>query len=252
MVDVVSLPNPEPPPKTAFTSELPTTAKILATLSYCQEHGELGVIVGAAGIGKTQAVSHHVSAEKHAFVATMAPSRSELVPAMGHIADALGAWRPNSGAAAIREAIVARLSETMKPQLLIIDEAQFLSDNAIEEVRSLFDATGIGIVLAGNPELVTRWADKRAGRRGMWAQLRSRIGPMLHIPAPLPEDVDTLCDHLGNVTAAARKLLKKRVLGPGGLRDVRHLVEMGGKLAKGGPIKPCHIEDAMQFRGAGR
>ena len=40
--------------------------------------------------------------------------------------------------------------------LIIFDEAQHLSEKAIEEIRSWYDRTGIGIVLQGNAAVLAR------------------------------------------------------------------------------------------------
>jgi DNA transposition AAA+ family ATPase len=249
MADIVKLSEAEAEAKPAFCPELQTTQDILRVLRVCQDQGEFGIIVGAAGTGKSETSKYYVSLAHDAHLITNVYSKSGLVPFLENIAQSIRVYTPNTGAASLFDAIVHELRHKFRKTLLILDEAHHLSDMSLEEARSIRDATGIGMVIAGNPSLLDRWSNKPASRRAYWAQFLSRVGPMLTIPAPLPQDVDRLCDHLGNVTAAARKLIKKHVMGPGALRDVSKLVEIGAALAKGGPIKPAHIEDAILVRG---
>ena len=68
---------------------------------------------------------------------------------------------------ALSDRIVRKLEATRG--LLIIDEAQHLKTTTLDQVRSIFDAAHVGIVLAGNKELAAHLDIDR--RRDQLAQI---------------------------------------------------------------------------------
>lgn len=138
----------------------PTAASITALLGYCQDFGELGVVVGEPGVGKTAAVKSYVAGRAGVWLVTLSPSTSALVPCLTLICTTIASFAPNTGALDVRGAILNRLRCYLDPCPLIIDEAQHLSDQAIEEVRALHDQAGMAVVFVGNRGLVDRWQNK--------------------------------------------------------------------------------------------
>src|SRR5208282_2541361 len=79
-----------------------------------------------------------------------------------------------------------------KGDLLIVDEAQHLDDSALETLRGVHDSTGCGIVIGGNPHVITRY---KGARKARFEHFLSRIGMRLDLDGSLPEDFDAFFDH---------------------------------------------------------
>lgn len=260
MVEVVTLQTKPAEEKPSFC-QTPTARAIMDALAACQRFSEMGCIVGEPGVGKTAAINAYAKASVGAYVVTMSPATATLQPCLVRIARSIEAIITGTGAAEVREAILqcldrkAAFVETSRPGggcLLILDEAQHLSDVAIEEVRSIYDEMMIGVVFVGNRGLSDRWAAKSRAKSSIWGQLTSRLMMNMDIPALSPDDIAALCDHQGIVGKRSRDLLLRAAREPGGLRVVIKLIEVARRLAEGAAVEPRHLEQALTIRGAGR
>lgn len=261
MAEILRIVPQEAPQKPGFCMTQ-TAEDIIDRLAICKETPDWGTIVGEPGVGKTEAARHFVQGHAHAWLVTISPGCKEVVPCLQKIASVVGAPVSNTGALALREAIErtignrygAPMIETdERGALLIFDEAQHLTDGALEEVRAIYDAVKVGVVLMGNRGLVDRWATMPGAKRNAWAQLTSRVGQALDIPAVAAEDIEAICRHYGIAGKPPRKLLHLRAQGKGGLRTVTKLLTKAALLAGDGQrIELRHIEEAERLSGAQR
>jgi DNA transposition AAA+ family ATPase len=260
MVEVVTLHTKPAEEKPGFC-QTPTARAIMDGLAACQKFAEMGCIVGEPGVGKTAAINAYAKAAIGAYVVTMSPAASTLQPCLVRIARSINAAISGTGAAEVREALINCLNwkaasvEVSEPGghcLLILDEAQHLSDAAIEEIRSIYDEMMIGVVFVGNRGLSDRWTAKSRAKNSVWGQLTSRLMMNMDIPALSAEDIAALCDHQGIAGKRSRDLLLRASREPGGLRVVVKLIDIARRLAEGTAIDPRHLEQALTIRGAGR
>jgi DNA transposition AAA+ family ATPase len=206
--------------------ETPTSEKIASALSYAQVYGDMVCIYGGAGVGKTRTIAHVARTYRNVFVASMTPASAGLVSALEVVAEAVGAPEVGGGARRLSRAIRAQLM--VAPQaLLIIDEAQHLSLSAIEELRSIHDATDCGLALVGNETVYTRLTG--GSRAAHFAQIFSRIGMRLFVAAPQPGDVRALAASWGVKNADAVALLEQVAARPGALRGVHKAIRSASR-----------------------
>ena len=159
-------------------SYVPTSVSedIYAAIRYCQLEKGMVILHGDAGIGKTKAAEKYVMENPATTIyLQVSPSTGALGSFLRVLARALRMPERRSKLDLIMD-IRERLEGTNR--VLIIDEAQHLKLNALEEIRTLGDPNmmtgkgGIGIVLIGNSEVYDRMLGKQEAR---FAQLFSRI-----------------------------------------------------------------------------
>ncbi len=230
--------------------ETPTAKKITTALSYAQSMGDIAVVYGCAGAGKTSTFHNYQATSPNVWIATMAPSSAALGPCLRRIAETVGMQRPVLSVARCSDAIRAQVMGT--GGILIVDEAQHLQVRSLEEIRSIHDETGIGLCIAGNELVYTRVAGQ--DRDPAFAQIFSRIGMRQRLTLPDGGDVKALAHAWGVRGAEELKLLRDVSHKPGALRNVAKTLRLAAVVAKGngGEITRDHLARAWQNLAAQR
>lgn len=235
-----------------LTGELPltpqwydtgTSTRITQLLRWAQS-GKVVLIVTGPGIGKTRTAEKFASNDPNVWLATMAPSTAGVATMAIEVAEAIGLGELKGSPQQLSRAIKARVRD--KKGLLIIDEAQELTDKALNELRGWHDRTGLGIALLGN-ETVVGQID---GRKSALAQISSRFS-IRHVQAvPMPGDLDALFDAWGITDSAQRDFLGRIGKLPGALREVTMTLEIALMAAFGvnEPLSLKHLRDAARQR----
>ncbi len=231
---------PESPP----FFETRTSAEIINALLYAQMLPELAVITVAAGMGKTVTCEHFRDSRPHVFIATMSPNTRTVHGMLTEIAAAVGVVQHNP--AKLHRAIGERLQRNGRKTLLIVDEAQNLCDQAIDQVRGLLDQNRCGIALVGNEEIYTRFTKRQDGPA--YAQIKRRFGKRLRRAHPYPEDIEASIDAWGVTDPAARKLLTGIGNKPGALGQIDKTMRLAGQMAAGAEITERLIRAAWSNR----
>jgi DNA transposition AAA+ family ATPase len=225
----------------------PTADTIWAALGYAQTAGAMAQVVTVPGCGKTTVARVYRAQSPNVWLVTMSPTCAGIVPALEEICETLG-MRPEGGARRMERAIRKRVSETRG--LIVIDEAQHLSIPALDAIRSIHDATDVGIALLGNEVLAARIAGGR--RADSTAQLSSRIGYRRIIRRPHAKDAAAQLDAWRVEGRAEREYLTEIACRPGGLRSVTKVLQLASVAASsaGDRLSRRHLEHAWRQLGA--
>jgi hypothetical protein len=226
--------------------ETPTSEKIFSALGYAHAVGDLAVIFGAAGVGKTTTLRQYQSMYPSVWVATMSPSCSTVCSALHVVAETVGLRDVGQSALVKTSAIREKLKGTRG--LLIIDEAQHLSYGSLEELRSIHDATGVSVALVGND--VVRERLTGGSRQAHFAQLYSRIGVQLHLKKSEPEDAAALAEAWGIRGEKELGFVREVASRNGGLRSATKVIRLAARKARGGRITVDHLKAAGKATGA--
>ena len=114
-----------------------------------------------------------------------------------------------------------------------------ISDSALEGLRSLNDATGTGLALVGSDLLYERLTGGL--RVAEFAQLFSRIGKRVRLPAATSEDADALLAAWGVEGKAERELARGIANKPGGLRRLSHTLGLASVFAGDKAVSAEHL-----------
>jgi len=223
-----------------------TAQRILSALAYAQMAGDISVVYGGAGVGKTCTARQYARENPNVWIATMTPSAAGVVTSLERIAHAMGLRDMPQGGARIEAAIIDRLRGTAG--LLVVDEAQHLSKLALESVRSLHDATGVGLTLLGNDQVYAQLTG--GARQAHFAQLFSRVGNRMRLGGPTDADVTILAE-AWCIEAGAKPICRKIAGQPGALRGLTKALRMAAMAAagEGNTLAKEHIKFAWESLG---
>ncbi|RIA44072.1 hypothetical protein DFR49_2309 [Hephaestia caeni] len=221
--------------------ETGTSRQIVALLTWAQR-GRITVVASGPGTGKTITCRHYQAAVANVWVATMTPSTSGVNNMQIEVLAALG----ERDAVGTSQKLSRRVRERVRNTggLIIIDEAQHLSEKSVEEIRSWHDAEGIGIALLGNESVIARL--EGGTRRAHYAQLYSRVGMRLVRNVPLAADARALAEAWGLEDAKEIAFIQSIATKPGGLRGCTMVLELATMIA-GGEHRArdlAHMQDA--------
>lgn len=156
-----------------------TSRKGMEVIRYAHLDGDLNVIFGAAGLGKTMILREYAAQHRDALLIEADPGYTARV-VLEELCGLLGISK-RGNMHELSEACIAALRDSGR--LLIVDEAENLPYRALETLRRIHDKSGIGMVLAGMPRLIINLK----GKRGEYQQLYSRVGFALCLGDSLPQ-----------------------------------------------------------------
>lgn len=161
-----------------YNPDTENTKKILMAVTYAHQYSKMAMIYGDAGAGKTEALKHYVEDNPGVIMVTANASCKTARAILFQIANALD-LHPTGTEANIMELLIERLSGTHR--LIIIDEADHLTLNALQAIRNLYDVAGVGVVLSGNEMVIYQMYVKRNSQSTKFDQLRSRVGMKIKV-----------------------------------------------------------------------
>ncbi|MCB1463226.1 MAG: AAA family ATPase [Nitratireductor sp.] len=151
--------------------ETKLATEMMNTLGAAQVLPAMVLITAHAGFGKTMTARQFQRTRSNVYLVTASPHSRSAHGILLEIAETLGVGQGYTGKVA--RAIGRKLQRTGVGTLLIVDEANELTDEAINQLRHFLDMYQCGVALVGNTETYRRfssWTDGLAG-----GQLRRRV-----------------------------------------------------------------------------
>ena len=218
---------------------LAVTDRVMAALAHAQATGDVVLIHGRSGAGKSWAVRRYAASRSGVHALVMTCGITSLPGLYGRIARALGAGDRYRSALEAEDTILARLEG--RRALLVIDEAQYLTARHLDALRGLRDLSGAGLALVGAETITMTLA--------RCPQVTGRIGVQVGLAGPPQADVDTLVGQVLGRAPSGRETrhLSEAAAGPGGLHALRRLLARAWMIARAearGTITEPDIEAA--------
>ncbi len=177
-----------------------TAQKVMAALQHAQVLNDISVVVGPPGCGKTASTDQYAARNQRVMKLTASPAISSPNAVLASLIE-----RHHANASLVSTRSLVHRSNVVrgmlkKGWLLVIDEAQHLSISALEELRAIQDEVQCGLVLIGNPTVLSRI--QGASRDASYAQIFGRVGWRVVLKKEdLAADVAMVLNTMG-VTAA--------------------------------------------------
>lgn len=153
-----------------FYEGLLNTQEVLFACTYAHMKNDITLVSGDAGAGKTTALEYYTQHNTGVIMVTADSCTASATAILTLIADSLGK-RITGNRSALMRGLVAHLKDTNR--LIIVDEADHLTLQALQAIRNLNDQAKVGIVLSGNDKI---YRQMFTGQRGYeFDQIRTRI-----------------------------------------------------------------------------
>lgn len=204
----------------------------------CVIEGEMGIVYGHPGTGKTTALKNYAQQNPQAVFIEVEPGITprEL---LWSIADTIGAERDRSRVQTERN-ICKRLK--LRDAVIIIDEGEHLRVDSLDDLRRIWDFSKTPLILSGT-EILLR---KLMGTKGELAQLYDRIGLKWKTTTINSDELALICDAYG-IDSSVSPFIQKTV--DGNLRKAAKLIKRAKRLAKlsGSEVNKELLEEATRM-----
>ena len=229
--------------KNIAIAQTQTVDEIFMAVSFAEAAGDISLIYGDAGLGKTISLKRYVSMHPDAIYIELKDCDKSVKGVCEKILSRIGKLQRGTDRLLV-DIITKYLSST--PRLIIIDEAQHLSIRALENLRAINDVTESGIVLCGNPTVY----DRMQGRgQAHFAQLYSRIGIRRHVTEPTLDDITAIFQPYC-LDKESLLYLHKLALQRGGIRNCIKVLNIALQFqdTEKEPLNIDHLQSAYQLR----
>ncbi|EDT2570866.1 AAA family ATPase [Salmonella enterica] len=216
---------PEPP---RFV-ETQTVKQIWTSMRFASLTESIAVVCGNPGVGKTEAAREYRRTNNNVWMITITPSCASVLECLTELAFELGMNDAPRRKGPLSRALRRRLEGTQG--LVIIDEADHLGAEVLEELRLLQESTRIGLVLMGNHRV---YSNMTGGNRTVeFARLFSRIAKRTAINKTKKADVKAIADAWQINGENELELLQQIAQKPGALRILNHSLRLATMTAHG-------------------
>ncbi len=229
--------------------ETPTVKRIHDMLTYCHQEDDIGIIVGKPGVGKTTALKQYAllknSKSFSVLYCSLSPALNSMSAVLNHLVSQLGGGNSRQ-ISELHEKMLYFVNSFSMP-LIIIDEAQILSDNIIDELRCIYDAKNFPLIFCGNAKFKSRFNNAKAAS---FTQFTSRVGIRLDIDEPCPKDIEAVCEAFSiDKSPATLKYITQLAKTSGGLRVISKLADQAKKLTEDEKVTNTEFREVAKLMG---
>lgn len=224
---------------------LPTTKNLMGIMQVSQSLKRWGMAYEGSGVGKTEAAREYQREHPNVWIVTVSEFARTSMAVVDELAEQIGV--DVQGMTLARKN--ARLMKALDGAhgLIVIDEAQYLSDNTLNGLRILAEGRA-GVVLLGNDMVRSRMQATRSiiNLRPIWSRT---IRPM-RIETSSADDITAYMNAWGIADSAMINYAKKMIPTTNGqLRTLGDAIKLGCSLAdtNSEPLNETYLKRAMGY-----
>ena len=216
-----------------------TTERIQGLFRQAQHMPVITVVVGAPGVGKTQAAEDYKAQNPNVVMITAAAKHGSARWLLGALGSEVNLTERGTSLRLLP--MLVDYFRARKRPLVIVDEANHLAMEAVELLRHLHDKAGCGIALVGNPTVTVRLNGSKSSE---FAQITRRIGGRANVEKATKGDAEQLLNAWKVEDPEVRKLLRGTAARPGALGTMVNVLKLARILATpaGGLVTAEHIQ----------
>lgn len=155
---------------TVFYEELYNTKNVLFACAYAHKRNDIALVSGDAGAGKTTALEYYTRNNTGVIMVTADSCTTTATAILKVISEKFGKQTDYKKSVLMKE-LISHLKGTNR--LIIIDEADHLTFQALQAVRNLNDMAKVGVILSGNNKIYRQMLKGQKGED--FDQIRTRI-----------------------------------------------------------------------------
>ncbi|EPF3479912.1 TPA: AAA family ATPase [Klebsiella pneumoniae] len=229
-------------PETPEFIETQTASQIWTALRYARQMTCISIVCGNPGVGKTEAAREYCLRNDNVWMITASPSSASILECITELAEVLGIDKAPRHKGPLVRTVRRRLSGTKG--LIVIDEADHLGMDVLEELRLLQESARVGLVLMGNHNVYSNMTG--VSRTVEFARLFSRIAKRVAINKTKKADVSAVAEAWHITSEEERTLLQEIAAKPGALRTLSHTLRLAAMTAHGAkkPLNEAFIRKA--------
>lgn len=209
--------------------ETQISKKIWMALQFAQSQSDVVAVTVPSGFGKTHTLEQYKSTKPHVHLVTMSPNSKKPHGMLMELARKLGVHQNN--ATKMVHPIGKKLERVGNGTLLIMDEAQNLETDAINQVRHFADIYKCGIALVGNNEVYQRLTASHDGPSH--AQIKSRMAMVVNDDRLTTSDINMVLNAWSIDDPDMRKFLTGICRKDGAFRQAEKTLQLANIIATG-------------------
>lgn len=229
----------------------PTSEDVIQTLMFAQISAGMVMVTLPSGAGKTTTARYYRDNRPHVFMVTASPHTKTIHGVLVDIAEELQVTEHNP--TRLVRTIGRKLQRIGEGTLLIVDEAQNLVPDAINQLRHFVDINQCGLALLGNEDTGMSFFADRSKSVMSRAQVATRFDRRLKREKAPEVGAEMLINAWKIDDEDCIKFLKALGQRPGGLRNIDRTVKAAriAGLAVGEDLSLKLLRDAWKNRDLG-
>lgn len=229
----------------------PTSEDVIKTLMFAQISAGMVMVTLPSGAGKTTTARHFRDNRPHVFMVTASPHTKTIHGILVDIAEELQVTEHNP--TRLVRTIGRKLQRIGDGSLLIVDEAQNLVPDAINQLRHFVDINNCGLALLGNEDTGTSFFGDRSKSVMSRAQVATRFDRRLKRENQPSVGAQMLISAWGIADEDCVKFLMAVAQKPGALRNIDRTIKAAliSGLSVGEDITLPLLRDAWKNRDLG-